>query len=339
MEIGFQDMYHDCQEEVFQYFDELDYFMLSMAATGYLYIKPECKTIVGDKFIPSGYHHLACMAAEKGYFNLLKIFLAKNPITPGIVAHVVYGGHLDIYHWLKEIATDDNSLGWRVASPNGKTISVGDPENNLRSASIGGDLDMFRYIYQSIPRTLYKSMYANGFTYIIATPEWRQVCVNLGKHNHLDIITWLESVDKHFDSCVPHITKSAAKHGHINILKSLLPKHISLEIFFQAVSGGQLEVLRWLVTLPQGNHVMKNPKLYTVAVERGYINIMEFLYQQGCNMNETLCTTAAFAANLESLRWLRDHGCPWNARTRYWTVEKKNQEMLQYLDENRCPSS
>ena len=49
------------------------------------------------------------------------------------------------------------------------------------------------------------------------------------------------------------------------------------------------------------------------------------------------CSKMAEKGNLELLQFLRENGCPWDERTCAWAAENGHLECLKYVHENGCP--
>ena len=50
------------------------------------------------------------------------------------------------------------------------------------------------------------------------------------------------------------------------------------------------------------------------AAEYGYLNILKWARENGCEWNSDTCTYAAKNGHLETLKWARENGCPWNKK-------------------------
>ncbi|CAB9529890.1 ankyrin repeat protein [Seminavis robusta] len=67
--------------------------------------------------------------------------------------------------------------------------------------------------------------------------------------------------------------------------------------------------------------------------------MLQWLREQGCPLNESVCSFAAKNGHLETLKWARANGCPWSSSTLWCAAAGGHLETLQWAHENGCPWS
>jgi len=195
------------------------------------------------------------------------------------------------------------------------------------------------------------------------TGEVREdICDSAAEDGKLEVVKWLQT--KNFDCCSA-TTNAAAHGGQLDMLKWLhFENHCELGDYIcdQAVLGGHLEVLRWLIT--QGASC--NNRTTDIAAEFGYLDILKWLIQEGWHVDDTICGdvasdghfamlkwlvaegyrcdrwTAARAAgggDLDILKWLRAQGCPWDHLTLDMAIHKGHMDVFRWAVANGCPTA
>src|SRR5579872_5781423 len=72
-----------------------------------------------------------------------------------------------------------------------------------------------------------------------------------------------------------------------------------------------------------------------VAFE-GYLNILMYLRNNGCDWNSSTCSNAALNGHLEVLKWARENGCDWNSYTCTYAARNGHLEVLKWARGNCC---
>jgi len=88
------------------------------------------------------------------------------------------------------------------------------------------------------------------------------------------------------------VLRRAARHGHLNVVKYLLDNgadprvdDLVLNVIFQAVLSGNIELIRYLhENLDISIHI-DNDSCLLIAADNGDINMVEYLLQNGANVN------------------------------------------------------
>lgn len=70
-------------------------------------------------------------------------------------------------------------------------------------------------------------------------------------------------------------------------------------------------------------------KSCTIAAFYGYLNVLQWLCENGYPWNWTTCAGAAYAGHLQVLRWVRENDCPWNEFTCESAADGGHLEVLQ----------
>jgi hypothetical protein len=71
------------------------------------------------------------------------------------------------------------------------------------------------------------------------------------------------------------------------------------------------------------------------AAEKGHLECLMYLHENGCAWNEKTCSLAAFYGHLECLRYLHENGCVWDKKTSSGAACGRL-ECLRYAHENGC---
>jgi len=107
-----------------------------------------------------------------------------------------------------------------------------------------------------------------------------------------------------------------------------------------AVMEGDVEAMVWLMQLfdEKGLDWRDDGSLLSfLAADRGKLESLKCLRDNGCPWNEKTCWAAAQEGHLKVLRWLRQNGCPWDADTCLHAARMGHLEVLQWAHENGCP--
>jgi hypothetical protein len=138
-----------------------------------------------------------------------------------------------------------------------------------------------------------------------------------------------------------HLRYLAGMYAGLQVLKSavrlglLCASKESARVLDGAAASGSLEKVKWLheeLQCPLDNfcllkHAVRGGALDVVqyltglgvpdvdgawyAVNYGHLDILQFLYRQDSDDDDSFCTSAADRGDLVMLKWLRDNGCEW----------------------------
>lgn len=140
------------------------------------------------------------------------------------------------------------------------------------------------------------------------------------------------------------ILSAAIRNNHIFIVDWIrVNKYVDLRdrnyLCNEAVQSGHLDMLIYL-----NNHGVSwdedGMPLYTAALN-GYVDIMEYAFQKGCQVPEvgvfSLCDAGAYNGHLNVIKWARAHGCYWDEHTFSYAALHDDIEMIEWLYNNGCP--
>lgn len=145
---------------------------------------------------------------------------------------------------------------------------------------------------------------------------------------------------------------TAAASGQLEVLKWLRAEGFPWDENTCEVSASTLnfEVFKWArengcpcndascmrnATLAKIIHAGDRSRLS--PCEDNDINILEYLYEEGCLPNNTeFCSNAAATGSLALLKWLRKHGCPWDSKT-CEKAKSSNSQLIDWIHSNGCP--
>ena len=73
--------------------------------------------------------------------------------------------------------------------------------------------------------------------------------------------------------------------------------------------------------------------------EKGNVELLQFLHENGCPWGESTCYVAAKNGHLECLRYAHENECPWDEDTCLIAALNGHLECLKYAHESGCPGS
>eukprot|EP00953_Heterococcus_sp_UTEX-ZZ885_P017440 9761-Heterococcus_DN1.PRE.3 len=138
---------------------------------------------------------------------------------------------------------------------------------------------------------------------VFASPARLQTAVESG----LDLIDngWLNLTAGH---CADIDTLEAAKTRGLTLDEELM-KGLTDHVSYWAARSGSINLLRWL---QQHHGVTSDVVTMRCAGERGHPHVCEFLLEQQCPYDATVCEFAAANGHADTLRWLCEHNFPWS---------------------------
>src|SRR5271165_4484675 len=75
---------------------------------------------------------------------------------------------------------------------------------------------------------------------------------------------------------------------------------------------------------------------FFIAAQNGWLDLLKWAKQNGCDWNSSTCSIAAHNGHLEVLKWARENGCKWNSLTCSNAAENGHLEVLKWARENGC---
>ena len=73
--------------------------------------------------------------------------------------------------------------------------------------------------------------------------------------------------------------------------------------------------------------------------EKGNLELLQFLHENGCPWYEETCSEAAYNGHLECLKYAHENRCPWCEETCLEAAKHGHLECLKYAHKNGCPWS
>jgi len=134
-------------------------------------------------------------------------------------------------------------------------------------------------------------------------------------------------------------------HGYLNALRwfdETYPERnygYYQHAYLFAVRSGKIEILYWLryehekATAKSQLH----PRISRIAIKKGRLDMLQWLYREGCSITKSATVSAAVKGNLEILKWLRAQNVPWDKYTFEGAARSKNLEMLKWMHQKGCP--
>jgi hypothetical protein len=100
-----------------------------------------------------------------------------------------------------------------------------------------------------------------------------------------------------------------------------------------AASCGYLDIVKW--AREQGCQWIKPTSLWAAC--GGHLAVLRWLRENGCPLDPRTCAYAAGGGHLAVLRWAREHGCPWDEETCAEAASGGHFDVLHWLNEQDCP--
>lgn len=253
------------------------------------------------------------VAAENGHLHVLK-WLRENgcPWDRDVTTFAASGGHTDVIYWARI-----NGCKW---------------SEDACTAASGGILyaKTNRYRISAYSNKVYKKTYDGGH---LSTLIWliENGCpVDYGRvltaaihNNQIHIIEWIRANELLNIKCFPFLLDEAAQGGHIDTFAYLL-KHVgnTTSIYSEDSCSEYMP--------------------YLSAATRGYVDIMEYAYQQGIPLpsarwEHSICNIGAYYGHLAVVKWGRKNGVSWGKTTCSQAAAGGNLDILIWLHENGCP--
>lgn len=296
-------------------------------------------------------------AAMGGHFELLKWLRAKDcPWDAMTCMRAVTAGHLEMLQWCRA-----NDCPWHLSI--------------CRSAALRGLLHILQWCIANGCPTDHDTIYSAA-----------------AEEGHLDVIKWCRAMGY---SWSPSVCSIAASQGHLEVVKwcitngcpwgtntfpsagifcadldmlkwaksrgcPWISEH-DYSTYFIGGAKGSLELLQWWKSQ---SYPWNDEFISHGAGRYGHLNVLAWLHEQGCHLNETICViaamngfldilkwwranqyawheatcaAAAYGGGLEVLQWCRVNGCPWDEGTCRLAARNGDLAMLKWCKANDCP--
>lgn len=188
-----------------------------------------------------------------------------------------------------------------------------------------------------------------------------------------DLKTVCWAIENGFDKTI-EMAVVAARHGSIDVL-ALVIEELEIDVYggacaYAAASKSNLDVLRFLYYKPVVHSrlvKMRNciisrasdaaaatsnlgllqelqeeygpgkcsQNTFTIAAYNGDMEIINWLYENGCPWSVNACKAAASAGNLELLKWLYQRGCPADAGTYTGAAFARRRDIMEWALRHR----
>jgi hypothetical protein len=150
---------------------------------------------------------------------------------------------------------------------------------------------------------------------------------------HLHLLEFLRDQGCEWDE---HVCSAAAKSGDLSTLQWLHEQGCPWEpreICDDAAAGGSIEMLLFLTQ----HGCALNEYTMAEAARKGHLAVCHFLVAEQCPCDATACVVAAAGGHLETVRFLHECGAPWDVTAICKrAVENGSVELLQYLKQQGC---
>ena len=261
--------------------------------------------------------HTCLNAIKEGHFDIVRWVYSKvqcwyhisslNEIITSVANEAAKYGHFKILHW---------------AVYNGCNIDA----RTSASAAFGGHIKILEWL---------EELFCDICSVNVST--------NAIRGGHIEVFNWLcEKKNCQYNEFT--CTSSAAKYGHLQILKYLRSINYAWEesALINSVDSGHLEVVKYLLenNCPISEYILyiaaeseaRNNKLEifkllfgnnsnyirrsdicNIAAEIGNWDILMWAYENGCEINLLECLEeASRVGKIDIIKWIYSKGCKWN---------------------------
>ncbi len=142
------------------------------------------------------------------------------------------------------------------------------------------------------------------------------------------------------------LDKCAAYYGNIHLL-NLVNKHgynLCCVMEYGAL-GGQFDVIRWGLNngifdghFGRDYNFMRERWICASAAQGGHLELLKWLYNEGCSWDYMTCAYAAYHGNLEILKYAYSNGCILGYVICGYAKDGGHKEILEWLLENGYPT-
>lgn len=175
---------------------------------------------------------------------------------------------------------------------------------------------------------------------------------------------WNGQYRKDLDWYSETLAHRAARRGSINVVEFIHDsgREITLRTIETAAETGQVSVLNWM---KEHDLISADNKLWRDACFYGQTEVLDWLYENGYNIDDAVvqfaitrnkrnvviwarehgitfdemtCIHAAAVGNLPMLQWLRENGCPWDARVIALARISDHEHVVEWAIANGCPT-
>jgi hypothetical protein len=95
------------------------------------------------------------------------------------------------------------------------------------------------------------------------------------------------------------------------------------------------DVVRWLIE----NKCPMNEMACAMAARAPSLRLLKYLREHGCPWDHLTCSRAALHGRFETLKWARENGCPWDSKTFTNAFFNGHRRILEYALNHGCPTN
>lgn len=262
------------------------------------------------------------LAAKSGHFEILKWL--RDPAVHGdkicpwehkVCEHAAEKGHIEILIW---------------ALQNGAPPSP----HMFNNAAINGHLHIVQWLHVNRNEYPYRDHYT---LYVHGNFQEIPISTKVANRGYLHILQWLE---KHKYIIGGMSYSAAASGGHLHILEWLNTNNYAPtgDPSASAARNNNPEIMQWLY----GHGIVITTDAIETAVMYGNLKVAQWIHN---NISITyinksrLAITAAEHGYLEILQWLLENGCPWTDRISAVALDYRKYHILDWTSVNHPLSS
>jgi hypothetical protein len=270
------------------------------------------------------------------------------PLPWDIDVYAARCGNLDALRWLKEQGTAFNERTCEAAAAGGHTHALhflhsdgcAWNERACSAAATRGHLTVLRWLHE------------HGCAW-----DADEICIHAAGSGCVELVAYahkhggvLDELVMEAAASVGHLAacqylvaqqcpcdvtacSEAASNGHLQIVRFLHESGCRWDataLCFSAARSGDLELLRYLHQ--QNVRFATSAHTLLTAAQYGQGEVCNWLREQQCPWDHTVCTAAARGGHLAALRWLHEVGCPWNAHAiRSAAVQQGHVHVLEFM--------
>lgn len=250
--------------------------------------------------------------ANSTVFNVDLYTLRSDPAVPSIICEVAAASNrLDVLQWA-------HSEGYSL-------------QNVVFKASERGFLHILRWVVD------------HDFDNVI----YREAGVTAARNGHVDVVEWIWHVTKLQAANTAALEAAAASHANYPLTEPDFTPGPAWDFYEVAISNGRVNVLKWLndhceplkhVRYPHiVGEIVYGRSIIALAAYHGFIPMIKFLLEHGCELDEYVAQVAAERGHFEALRWLRSRNCPLDSGACTGAAQAFRLDILQWLRAEGCP--
>ncbi|AJF97401.1 ankyrin repeat protein [Pandoravirus inopinatum] len=160
-----------------------------------------------------------------------------------------------------------------------------------------------------------------------------RACEGAARGGHLALLQWLVGEGC---ACSDMARAWAAVRGHDDVCQWLDARGCPNRSDYQwhnAITGGHIEVINWLLSL---GHVWPDGAC-SKAAKHGHLEVLQHARRHGCAWDATVCTHAAHDGHFHIVQWALDQGCPCDCYPASKAARRGDLALLQRLVELGAP--